>query len=222
MMFGPQELFHNNVQLRLYSMNEASKSHNTRLLEFQIQHQLSLSPRPGLSATFYMKGKGNDPRLLNDTKTIYFGVRELVDVYIERLSKVTKSSPTPTSRDISTFFKNALAGNYDGLKSPFIDFFKAEASGILMCRKIRNTLKKSPANAQFIFMRDPSNGDHIMMKIELHMDNADTLLLSLNNLPPPPQGGQSHYPQLVLKNEFPLLIQACSDMAQLFHSTYGK
>jgi hypothetical protein len=163
MKIGRPEQFFTNEDLRLMEIDRAIAGYKDlapRLIE-PLKKDLS-------EAVVYIKGFGNEIRLLTAFRTLIFPCRELLDLLLGKISRLTAGTKTQTPKDVIPFLKRLLAGEFDHFDLPIFEFLKTNATYIFCIRKMRNALKSNPASFEFYY-----DTDHFTVKIEVPVSDDE-------------------------------------------------
>jgi hypothetical protein len=174
MQFGRPEQFHDKIVVRLRAIDRA-------VAQYQFSADSLKKPiAPTLTheTALFIKGFGNEINLLSATRELYFASRELLDVYLGRLSTSTKRTGKQTPKDCIPFLKRLMAGDFDDLPDPIFQFMKTNVNYIYHIRAVRNELKKNPSNAEFIF-----NTNHFELRMPLPVKTDESALFPYLDIP---------------------------------------
>lgn len=176
MKLGRPEQFHDKVTLRLLSMERAIAQYRFSADALRKPFASTL----GENTALFLKGFGNEVNLLAATRELFFSSRELLDVYLGRLSTATASTGSQTPKDCIPFLKRLLAGDYDGMNQPIFAFLKTNATYVFHIRKVRNEIKTNPGSAEFNF-----NTNHFELRMMLPIKPEEQNIVShldINNV----------------------------------------
>jgi hypothetical protein len=176
MRFGRPEQFFNKIEIRLKTIDYLIVQHGLLAIKFREEFSLALTP----NTVFYQKGLGNNIPLLTNTRELFFVSRELIDVYLGRISAATKQSGFQTPTEFLPFAKRLMVGDFDQFKSPIFEFLKINITYIFMIRKVRNQFKTNPSSAEFNFLNT-----HIQLRLTLPINRDEMELipyLDINNI----------------------------------------
>lgn len=147
MKFGTDKDFHKNSEIRLLAMERAIAQY-----QFSAQHyKEKFKDKIDLYTKLYIKGLGNEINFLSAFRELFFNSRELLDITLIKLNKVTSASACQTSRNFLTFAKAMMRGDYDASKLAVVKFLKININFIFQLRKVRNEIKNNPANIEFLY-----------------------------------------------------------------------
>jgi hypothetical protein len=145
MKFGRPEDYHNNIELRLMAIERAIAQY-----QFSAQHhKATFQDKIDEHTKLFIKGLGNEINFLSAFKELFFNSRELLDILLLKLNKVTATRGVQTARHFLPFAKQMMKGNYDDLKLSSIDFLKTNITYFFHIRKVRNEIKNSPSKILF-------------------------------------------------------------------------
>lgn len=164
MPLGRPEMFHDKVTIRLRAIDRA-------IAQYQFSASALRKPfssRVDEHTVMFVKGFGNEVNLLSATRELFFASRELLDVYLGRLSAATKNSGNQTPKDCLRFLTQLASGQLDSLSHPAVAFFKTNLSYVFYIRKVRNELKSNPSNAEFFF-----NTDHFELRLPITLSKDE-------------------------------------------------
>lgn len=150
--------------LRLKSIQRATAHY--QYISGELKKELKPKLLPG--TLFFLKGFGNDVDLLAVFRELFFNSRELLDLLLINISKLTGITP----RKFLPFLKKITKGEFDTLNLKIVGFLKENITYIFHMRKIRNEIKSNPANIDFRF-----NTDHFEAHIVVPIDNDEVELI---------------------------------------------
>lgn len=168
MKFGRPEDYHNNIKIRLMSIDRA-------IAQYQFSarhHKATFQDKIVKHTTLFIKGLGNEINFLSAFKELFFNSRELFDILLLKLNKETATRGLQTNRHFLPFAKQMMKGNYDELKLSTIDFLKTNITYIFHIRKIRNEIKNSPSK---ILFRYNTNRFEAYFTITINTDEKDLI-----------------------------------------------
>jgi hypothetical protein len=145
MKLGRPEDYHNNIKIRLMAIERAIAQY-----QFSAQHhKATFQNKIDEHTKLFIRGLGNEINFLSAFKELFFNSRELLDILLLKLNKVSATRGVQTARHFLPFAKQMMKGNYDNLKLSTIDLLKTNITYIFHIRKIRNEIKNSPSKILF-------------------------------------------------------------------------
>lgn len=173
--FGRPEDFYDNIKLRLLTIERAIAQYQFSARHYKGQFQDKIDQH----TTLFIKGLGNEINFLSSFKELFFNSRELLDILLIKLNKVTTGRDIQTSRNFLSFAKQMMKGNYDRLNFSSITFLKTNITYIFYIRKVRNEIKSYPSNIKF---RYNTNHFEAYFKVPIKTDEKELIpLLDLKN-----------------------------------------
>jgi hypothetical protein len=168
MKLGRPEQFLDKVGIRLKAIDRAIAQYqfsaNTlkKPLEKNVDEHTSL----------YLKGLGNEINLLSALRELFFNSRELLEVLLGWLSRLTAKSKSQTPKDFIPFSKRLMRGDFDHFELPIFDFLKTNITYIFHIRKIRNEIKSDPASIEFLY-----NTNHFEARLPVPIESEEVELI---------------------------------------------
>ncbi|MBF0555830.1 MAG: isochorismatase family protein [Nitrospirae bacterium] len=173
---GRHENFHNNVEIRLLSIEKAIADYHL----LAQRHKAKFQDKIDEHTVLFLKGLGNDIAFLSCFKELFFNSRELLDILLTKLNKVTDSSKFQTSKKFLVFAREMMRGKYDGSNLAIIKFLKTNIMYIFQIRKVRNEIKNNPSNIDIRYVNKleavfevPINNDEKELVQYLDIENKD-------------------------------------------------
>jgi len=135
----------------------------------------------------FIKGLGNEINFLSAFKELLFNSRELLDITLTKLNRVTSASACRTSRNFLSFARNMMKDDYDVSGLETVKFLKTNITYVFHIRKVRNEIKNNPANIEFLYntnrfeahFRVPINPDENDLIPYLDIQNKDEALKNM-------------------------------------------
>lgn len=200
MKFGTDKDFHSNSEIRLLAMERAIAQY-----QFSAQHyKEKFKGKIDEHTKLFIKGLGNEINLLSAFRELLFNSREILDITLMKLNKVTSTSACRTSRDFLSFAKNMMKGDYEASGLETVKFLKTNITYIFHIRKVRNEIKNNPANIEFLYntnrfeahFRVPINLNEKELIPYLDIQNKDEALQNM-----------AYYCTYLLDEIFPEMLQ---------------
>lgn len=209
MEFGKPEDFLNNTNVRLRAIDRSIAQFQFSANHFKKQHQDKTDEHTKL----FIKGLGNEVNLLSCYRELLFNSRELLDLLLFRLNRITSDLNIQTSKKFLTFSKKMMAGEYDQNNLAIINFLKKNITYIFHIRKIRNEIKISPSNIKFrlntnrveSYFTIPIKDDEVELVQYLDINNGEE---ALNN--------KSYNCVFNLDEQFPEMLQFWDTCLSIF------
>jgi hypothetical protein len=183
MKFGTDRDFHSNSEIRLLGMERAIAQY-----QFSAQHRKEkFKGKIDEHTKLFIKGLGNEISFLSSFKELLFNSRELLEITLTKLNKMTSGSACRTSRNFLSFAKNMMKDDYDASGLETVKFLKTNITYVFHIRKARNEIKNNPANIEFLYntkrfeahFRVPINLDEKELIPYLDIQNKDEALKNM-------------------------------------------
>lgn len=214
MKLGRPEQFHDKEIIRFRSIERAIAQYqfSADKLKADLAHMVDEH------TTMYLKGMGNEINLLAATRELFFSSRELIDLYLGRISSATKKTGAQTPKDFVPFCKRLVSGDFDQYEKPVFAFLKTNFNYLFHIRKFRNEIKTDPSVAEFHF-----NTDHFELRMILPIKPEDEFFLEhleINNLQEA-KAKKSYAGTLNLDIYFPEVMQFLSVFKTKLDESFG-
>jgi hypothetical protein len=144
MKLGRPEYFRSNTDIRILAIKRAISIYQKTAEQLK-----SKLPVQDEYTKLYLVGLGNDTNILACLKDLFFNSRELLDVLLVGLNRLTKGKAHQTSKDFVPFAQDLMRGNYDIHNLDIFQFLKVNITYIFNIRKLRNEIKNSPNSIEF-------------------------------------------------------------------------
>jgi hypothetical protein len=168
MELGRPEYYHDNIELRLLSINRAIAQYQFSSSQLKKEFEDKIDQHTVL----FIKGFGNEINLLSSFRELFFNSRELLDYTLTKIHNKTTATNIQTAKSFLPFAKHLMKNEYDQIGLPIINFYKTNITYIFHIRKIRNQIKNCPSSIKFRFITD-----HFESYIDLPIDNNEKDLI---------------------------------------------
>lgn len=168
MKLGHPEQFLDKVEVRLKASERAISQYQFSAQELR----KPLSEKVDEQTVLYLKGFGNEINLLSAFRDLFFNSRELLDVLLGWLNRLTAGTRTQTPKDFVPFAKRLMQGEFDHFGLSIFDFLKTNITYIFHIRKVRNEIKKNPAVVEFVY-----NTNHFEAHLSVPIESTEVDLI---------------------------------------------
>ncbi len=165
MKLGKPQDFHDGKDVRLRAIERAIAQYKFTCQELKKPFAEKLDEHTKL----FLKGFGNEVNLLSAFREIIFNSRELLDLLLLQINKITSQTP----KDFLPFAKQMVKGGLDKYNLQITAFLKTNFTYIFNIRKIRSQIKNNPANVEFNF-----NTNHFEARCTIPIDKDEMNMLN--------------------------------------------